>query len=169
MRVNGCAFIQEIKMQFQVFSLLKIQLSSLLKHSHSRFSPGTSQPENAVELRDKPTGNAPETLYTVRSGLFRSGCNRCTTLPKSFMRPLPYSNENSMGRALKDGRIYCLPPTLLLLIAGIPAWFCFILFAHNTTSFFPFMWGTMCLMLCQLKWHTQKCCAYGSHIFRAFC
>lgn len=107
-RVNGCTFIQEMKMAFQVLSLLRIQLS-LCHCSHIQSRDLSTRKCGWIE-----NGNAPETLYTVRPGLFRSGCNICTTLPKSFMRPLPYSNRNSSGRAYtqRHGRIYCLPPTL---------------------------------------------------------
>lgn len=59
-------------------------------------------------------------LTHCRSGLFRGGRNRCTKLPKWFMRPLPYNNESSMGRA---STVYSLPPTLVL-IPGIPSWVC---------------------------------------------
>lgn len=49
------------------------------------------------ELSDKATGNAPESVYTAGQGFFRSGRNECMKLPKSFIRPLPFSYEN--GRA----------------------------------------------------------------------
>lgn len=43
-------------------------LESLLTHSQTRFGPGTSQPENVFGLRNRPIGNAPETLYTAGQG-----------------------------------------------------------------------------------------------------
>lgn len=64
-RVNGCAFIQEIKMAFRLFfTENSTLLVSMPTHLQSRFGPGTSQPES----RDKPIGNAPETLYTADQG-----------------------------------------------------------------------------------------------------
>lgn len=80
-------------------------------------SPGIAQPENVIELEDKPIWNAPQNLYGAGRGFFSTGCNRFTKLPKSFMRPLPQSNENSTGSS------YSLTPALAL-ITGIPTWSC---------------------------------------------
>lgn len=88
------------------------------------------------ELSDKAIGNAPENVYTAGQGFFRSGCNECMKLPKSFMRPLPLSYENgSADTAVFLFIFYSLPPTLVL-IPRTPSWFCLILFAE-TQYFFP--------------------------------
>lgn len=63
------AFIQEIKMAFQVFSLPSSQLFLCHRSNiQSGFCPRASQPENMAELRDKSIGNAPETLHTEGQG-----------------------------------------------------------------------------------------------------
>lgn len=63
------AFIQEIKMAFQVFSLPRSQLFLCHRPNiQSGFCPRASQPENMAELRDKSIGNAPKTLHTEGQG-----------------------------------------------------------------------------------------------------
>lgn len=120
-RIRRCTFIQ---MTLQIFSLPKIQLS-LCHCSHidrTASGPGTSQPENVFELRDKPIWNAPESLYTAGQGFSgvavidaQSSLNHSWGLYLRAMRTAWADRTQPHS--------YSLTPTLAL-IPGIPSWLC---------------------------------------------
>lgn len=107
-----------------IFFTTKIKLSPChyLHIDTPASGPGTSQPENMAEFRQTYLKCSRE-LVRCRSRLFWSGCNRCTKLPKSFMRPLPWSNEQQHGQIGHSRIVLSLTPTLAL-IPGIPSWLC---------------------------------------------
>lgn len=89
----------ENKMGLQVFSLPSIYLCVVAHTFTELLHSGNLSTRKCSQIERQTNWKCSRDPIHCRSGLFRSGCNRCTELPKWFMRPLPESNENSTGRA----------------------------------------------------------------------